>query len=132
MSSSDKSQVIDICSFESNINDTDHRWAVLSHLSTLTGYLIPIPLSNLFGPVLILFTKGKSSDQVKRECYKSINFQITMLLCSLVSLVLYVVYIGIITYLLVMVVDIVLVLRASYVTAKGSQFDYPFSIPIFK
>ncbi|WP_199312728.1 DUF4870 domain-containing protein [Microcoleus sp. FACHB-672] len=81
---------------EENKNESARTWAMLCHLSSLlwiplslsTILLIGIPISliflNILGPLIIWMLKKKQHPLIDAHGKESLNFQITLLLYSLV------------------------------------------------
>jgi hypothetical protein len=56
--------------------EDERTWGMIAHLSAL--------LLSVFGPLLVMVTKGKESLWVERQAKEAINFQLTMLALSAV------------------------------------------------
>ena len=79
-----------------NKNEPARTWAMLSHLSSLlwiplslspillVGLPIPVIFINILGPLIIWLLKKKQHPLIDTHGKESLNFQITMLLYSLV------------------------------------------------
>ena len=99
-------------------NDT--VWAVLSHLSFFVLALI--------FPLIVYLTVGKDSAFVRRHSSEALNFHISLLIYSLVSLVLILVVIGIVLLIAVGIFGLVMTIVATVAAAQGRDFRYPLTI----
>ncbi|MCF8309771.1 MAG: DUF4870 domain-containing protein, partial [Bacteroidales bacterium] len=84
----------------------EKKWAMLVHFSALSGLVIPF--GNLLGPLVVWLLKKDQSVFVDDQGKEALNFQLSMLIYSLISGLLVIVGIGIV--LLVIIGILVLVL----------------------
>ncbi len=100
------------------------QMAMLAHLlGIFTGFL---------GPLIIWLTVGKQDPFVEDQSIEALNWQFTMLIAYLVSAVLFLVIIGILTYIATFVAVIAFGIIASMAANKGEWYRYPFSIKFIK
>jgi uncharacterized protein len=99
-------------------NDT--VWAVLSHLSFFV-------LAIIF-PLIVFLTAGKDSPFVRRHSSEALNFHLSLLIYSLVSLVLVLVIIGIFLLIAVAIFGLVMTIIATVAAAQGRDYRYPLCI----
>lgn len=105
--------------------DSDDRlWGCIAHLSTL----LPIPLFNLLGPLIVLMAKGDDSYFVKRQAKSALNFQLTVLIGYVVSFILVVVVIGIPMLILLYFATLILTFLAGIKAYDGKTYHYPWTI----
>ncbi|MEO8582198.1 MAG: DUF4870 domain-containing protein [Flavitalea sp.] len=98
--------------------------AILSHiLCIVVGFIAPL---------VIYLVKKDESAFVKAHAKESLNFQLTVLIAYIVSIVLMVILIGILLIWLVMVASLVLVIMATVKASEGKLYKYPFSIKFIK
>jgi len=69
---------------------------------------------------------------VDEQGKEAVNFQITMAICAVVSLVLILVLIGLLLLPAVIITDIVLLLIAAVKANEGVHYRYPLSIRFIK
>lgn len=103
----------------------DRTWPVLTHLSGLLTYLVP--LGNVLAPLVIWLTKGKTDPEVEMHSREVLNFQITITIASLVALALVFVLIGFVLVPLVGLTHVLLTLFGAWHASKGELLRYPFS-----
>ncbi len=108
-------------------------WAMFCHLAGLAGLLPIIPLfGSIIGPLIIWQLKKDESPFVDEQGKEAVNFQITMAICAVVSLVLILVLIGLLLLPAVIITDIVLLLIAAVKANEGVHYRYPLSIRFIK
>ncbi len=107
-------------------NNEEKNWAIFCHVSAFAGYLIPF--GNVIGPLVLWLMKKDEFPLVDREGKKSLNFQISMTIYAIVSLVLSLVLIGFFLLLAVAIVQLVFVIMAAVKVSQGEEFSYPLTI----
>ena len=114
-----------------NSPDKDARnWAMICHLSALSGYFIP--LGNLLGPLIIWAIKKDEFAFVDQQGKEAINFQLSMTIAYLVSCVLIILVIGIFLLGILAVYALVMIIIASIKSNDGIDFRYPYVIRFVK
>lgn len=103
---------------------------MLCHLLSFAGYVFP--LGNIIGPLILWSVKRQEMPFVESEGKESLNFQISVTLYSLISLVLCLLLIGFILLPAVLIADIVFVIIASIKAANGESYRYPLCIRFIK
>ena len=100
------------------VSPSDARlWAMLAELSGFLFYAI--------GP-LVLYLIYKDRDPfIRRHAAQALNFQIMVLIGALISLVLSLIFIGILTGLAVFVAWIVFPIMGAIAANRGEPYDYP-------
>lgn len=116
------------------ISDKETLWAMLTHLSILTGHVSGIGF--FLGPFLIWLIQKDVYPTVDRHFREAINFQISLFLYGavlslfiFVTLGLGVIVAGPILFIL-WVIDIVLPIRAALWARDGKFYRYPLTIRI--
>ena len=111
--------------------DKDARnWAMMSHLSALAGYFIP--LGNILAPLIIWAVKKDESSVVEEQAKEAMNFQLTMTIAYLAACVLIFVVIGIFILIFLAVYALVMMIIAAIKTNDGENFRYPYTIRFIK
>ncbi len=111
--------------------DKDARnWAMICHLSALSGYFIP--LGNVLGPLIIWAIKKDEYAFVDEQGKEAINFQLSMSIAYLISIVLVFVLIGFLMLGILAVYALVMIIIASIKTNDGVDFRYPHVIRFIK
>ena len=67
--------------------------AMLAHLLVFTGYVVP--LGNIIGPLIIYLIKKDESSYIRQHAAEALNFQISVLIYFILSLLLCFVLIGV-------------------------------------
>lgn len=112
--------------------DQDARlWAMLAHLAGFLGYFLPV-IGNLIGPLIIWQLKRDLHPYVDEQAKEALNFQITVTIAALVSVLLMVVVIGFLLMALVFVGAIVLMIIAAIKANEGAGYRYPFCLRLIK
>ncbi|WP_426566450.1 DUF4870 domain-containing protein [Angustibacter sp. McL0619] len=115
------------------MNPSDERtWATLAHLSPWAGGLVGFPV---LGPLVVYLIYKDRSPFVRRHAAAALNFQIMLLIVSVVAvvggLVLAIVTLGfgliiLVPFLLLLLVaSIVLQIMGAVAANKGQEFRYP-------
>ena len=104
----------------------ERNWAMLCHLISFSGYLIPF--GNIFGPLLLWLLKREEWPQVDDQGKESLNFQITWTIFFFISIVLCFVAIGLLLLPVVILVDLILVVIATIKASEGELYRYPLTI----
>ena len=98
---------------------------MFAHLSTLSVW-IGIPFGNIIGPLVIWMMQKDKMPFVDDQAKDALNFQITMTIASIVSLLLC--FIGIPLLFVVIVFDVWVTIIAALKSNEGIAYRYPLSI----
>lgn len=102
------------------VASNDNGIAVLAHLGGLLfGFLVPL---------IIYLIKKDESPYLKHHSAEALNFQITIFIALMVSVVLIFVIIGIFLFLAVIVASWVFGIIAAIAANKGEWYRYPMTI----
>jgi len=114
------------------LSDRDARmWGMFCHLAALAGYVIPF--GNIAGPFVIWMIQKDKSPFVEDQGKEALNFQITMGIAGIVSLILIPLFgLGVLLLLAVGVVDLVFIIIAAMKANEGQAYRYPFAIRFIK
>lgn len=102
------------------------NWGMACHLSALAGFVIPF--GSIIGPLVVWLLKREESGFVDRQGKEALNFQITMFIAFLISLVLVFVLIGFVLIAAVVIFDLIMIIVATIKTSEGQDFRYPVSL----
>jgi len=115
----------------------DRTWAMAAHLGALVTAWFAL---GLLAPLAVLLIQGNKSEFVRRHATESLNFQISLLIYSLVGTVLVfviaVLTVGLGLFVVVPVIIVVAVLvlvvmiMAGVAGNRGDDFRYPLNIRI--
>jgi len=102
--------------------------ATLCHLVSFSGYVIP--LGGVLGPLIVWLLKRKESDFVDFHGKESVNFQISILIYTIVSVLLIFLAIGFFLLGALAIFNLVGVILASIRANDGDLYRYPLCIRI--
>ncbi len=102
-------------------------WAVLCHATALSGVVLHV-FGFVLGPLVVWLAKRGESAEIDAHGKESLNFQLSMLLWSLIASILIVVLIGIPILIGLYVINIVLTIIASLKASEGTLYRYPLTI----
>ncbi len=122
---------------ELSTTSEDRTWAMAAHLGALVTAWFAL---GLLAPLAVLLVQGNKSEFVRRHATESLNFQISLLIYSLVGTVLVfviaVLTVGLGLFVVVPVIIVVAVLvlvvmiMAGVAGNRGDDFRYPLNIRI--
>ncbi|MDQ3480708.1 MAG: DUF4870 domain-containing protein [Actinomycetota bacterium] len=111
--------------------DDDKTWALAAHIGVLVAAWFAM---GFIAPLVILLIKGGSSPFVKRHATESLNFQLSLLLYSLIAALLAVFTLGLGLFviipvaLVIMLLALVAIIMGTVAASKGDDFRYPLCI----
>jgi len=94
-------------------------WNVLCHASALLGFFFPWA-GHILAPLIVWLVKRGDSPEIDAHGKESVNFQLTMLIYSVIS--------GILCLVLIGFVLLVFVIIASIRASEGKFYRYPLTI----
>ncbi|QUO48894.1 DUF4870 domain-containing protein [Halorubrum ruber] len=97
----------------------DTTLAALSHASAL--------FASFLGPILFLVLADDDDELVKQNAKNSLNFQIVIFAALMIAGVLSFVFIGLLLFPIIGIVDLVLVLIATVKANDGQVYSYPYT-----
>lgn len=100
------------------------------HLSAFAGFFFPF--GGIIGPVICWISRKDESEWINVNGKASLNFQISILLYTILLIPLCFIIVGIPLLVTLMVLEFVCVIVASIRAAKGELFKYPLSIPFLQ
>jgi len=106
-------------------------WTVLCHASALIGFFVPWA-GHILGPLIVWLAKRGDSPEIDAHGKESLNFQISMLIYSLIAGLLCLVLIGFVLLGILHILNLVLVIIASIQASEGKLYRYPISIRLIK
>lgn len=148
-----------------NISEEEVKWAMTCHLAGLVWIPLywlqfPLPLVNVVIPSLIWLFKRENSEYIDFQGREALNFQITVVLYSIVlftvGIIGFLIYLAIfgadvedsigaialltrginqtqrIVSILMMLFSLAFALTAAVKTKKGNFYFYPFTIRVFR
>ncbi len=110
--------------FESN--PEARTMGMLCHLLAFSGYVVPF--GGILGPLVLWLIKKDQMPFVDDQGKEAINFQITIAIALVVSIILIFVVVGLVLVPLVAIASIVYTIIAAVNANKGIRYRYPFAI----
>lgn len=113
------------------LSESDARmWAMLAHLSALTGMFTVI--GSVVGPLIVWQIQKDKSAYVDYHGKEAVNFQITMAIAFAVSFILMFVLIGFVLLWIVGAVWLVFTIIAAVKANNGEYYRYPLTVRFIK
>ncbi|HEY3322455.1 MAG TPA: DUF4870 domain-containing protein [Planctomycetota bacterium] len=106
-------------------------WGMLCHLSALAG-LVAASLGSWVGPLVIWLVKRNDHPFIDAQGKESLNFQISMFIYAVVSLILCLVFIGFVLLGIICLLDLILPIIAAVQASDGKSYRYPITIRFLK
>lgn len=107
-------------------NPESRMWAMLAHLSALSGFVIPF--GNIIGPLVIWLVKRDEMSFVNDQAKEALNFNISMTIYMVVAGVLVFVLIGIPLLIVLGIAWLVLAILAAVKANEGTAYRYPLTL----
>ena len=105
---------------------SEKQWAMACHLGSLLGFAVPF--GHIIVPLIIWSMYKDRSELVDRQGKESINFQLSMTLYVIVSILLIILIIGIFMLITLVMLSMILVIIAAIKVDQGEDFRYPVTI----
>ncbi len=100
-------------------------WAVAAHL-------LPLVSIYIFGALIIWLIKRDEDEFVEEHAREALNFQLSVLIYGVVSVILVIVLIGILMLLVLAIFSLVMSIIAGVKAANGEEYRYPLTIRMIK
>jgi uncharacterized Tic20 family protein len=121
-------------------NQNDKNYSTIIQLSTFAGFVFPF--GNVIAPLILWMAKKNESAFVDAHGKSAVNFQMSLLLYSIllailiIPITIFTLGLGLIFVLIaiipVFILNIILIISASISASKGEYYEYPFSIQFIK
>ncbi len=111
-------------------NPESRMWAMLAHLSALSGFVIPF--GNIIGPLIIWLVKRDEMSFVNDQAKEALNFNISMTIYGLISAVLILVIVGFLMLAVLGVAWLVFAIVAAVKANEGIAYRYPLTLRLVK
>lgn len=102
----------------------ERNYAMLCHLTSLVGFVLPI-IGNIVPPLVLWLIKREESAFIDDQGKESVNFQITLSFGLMVALLLSIVLIGIPILFALWIAQLILVIIAAVRSQEGTAYRYP-------
>ncbi len=100
--------------------------SMLCHLSALAMFIIPF--GNIIGPLLVWLLKRDQYPEVDRQGKDALNFQISILVYTLIAGILVLLLVGFFLLIALGILNVVVVIIAAIKSNSGERFEYPMII----
>ena len=115
----------------SGLTSDQKNWGVYCHLASFLGIFLPA-LGNFLGPGLIWLLKKDEQPFVADQGREVLNFQITLLLISIVAGFLSAVFIGVVVLWLLPFYWVILTIIGAVKASDGVAYRYPWTLRLIK
>src|SRR5438309_347332 len=106
-------------------------WCILCHDRALLGFFVPGAV-HILAPLIVWLIKKDESAEVNEHGKEALNFQISMLIYSIISGILCLILIGFALLAILHLLNVVLVIIASIKASEGKLYRYPITIRLIK
>ena len=103
-----------------DLSDEDKLWAMFAHLSGLIGL-------SFIGPLVIWLVKKESSRFVEDQAKEALNFQLTIILASLVASA---TCVGVVLLPVIIIGGLVYAILGGVAANRGEAYQYPYTLRI--
>jgi uncharacterized Tic20 family protein len=107
------------------------KWAMICHIIALVG-LLGNGIGFLLGPLIVWLLTKEDHPFIDEQGKESVNFQITMIIIALVSLVLCLLFIGFLLLWAVGIIMVIFPIIGAMKANEGERYRYPLSIRFIK
>jgi uncharacterized protein len=115
---------------EAPVNKDENMWAMFCHLSGLVGFVIPF--GNVIAPLIIWTLKKDEYPLVDDQGKEALNFQISITVYILLSVLLIFVVIGIPLLIIIGIFSLIMTVIGAINANDGNKYRYPFTIKFIK
>jgi len=107
-------------------SDDERLWAMLCHLSTFAGLLVPF--AHIIAPLVIWLIQREKLPLVDDQGKEAVNFQISMTIYYIVTALSIFVMIGCVLLPAALIFDLVVTIIAAVKANQGEAYRYPLCI----
>lgn len=108
-----------------SVDPTSRNWAVGAHLS---GFVAAWFALGFLGPLVVLLVAGNTSPFVRRHATEALNFNLSVLIYIVVSVVLVLLLIGVVLLPIIGIVYVIASIRGALAASRGEDYRYPITI----
>ena len=106
--------------------EEERKWAMFAHIGTFSSMFIP--LGNIIAPIVIWQIKKNESAFVVDQAKESLNFQITLMICAVISFLLVFIIIGFFLIFGLVIFSLIIVIVAGVKANEGEHYRYPMTL----
>ena len=110
--------------------DEARKWAMFAHIGTFSSMFVP--LGNIIAPIVIWQMKKNESPFVVEQAKESLNFQITLMIYSIISILLCFIIIGFFLIFALVIFGMIIVIVAGVKANDGEDYRYPMALRLIK
>ena len=103
----------------------ERTWALAAHVGSLVAAWFAM---GFIAPLVVMLLKGKESPFVRRHAVESLNFQISLLIYLVISVILVFLLVGILLLAALGVFALVVIILATVAASNGQDYRYPLTI----
>jgi uncharacterized protein len=107
----------------------ERTWGMVAHLSALIGLIIGV---SFVGPLVVMLAQGPKSRFVRDQAVEALNFNITVLIAILISVLLIFVIIGFVLLPIIGIAWLVFTIIGAITANDGRPYRYPINIRMVK
>ena len=111
--------------------ESERTWAMLAHLSALTGLVVWV-IGIVLGPLAVYLMRSDKSPFVAAHAREALNFNITVLIGSVACCFLMLVFVGFLLGAALFITWLVMTLIAAIKASEGVVYHYPFALRFVK
>ena len=115
---------------ESQPTKDERTWAMLSHFSALCMFIFPF--GNILAPLIIWLIKKDEMPFVEDQAKEVLNFQISMTIYFIGSIILIIVLIGIPILIVLGIFNVIITIIAGIKANDGKSYRYPINLKLIK
>jgi uncharacterized Tic20 family protein len=108
----------------------ERMWAMLAHISAVAGFVFPF--GNIIGPLLIWILKKEEFPFVDDQGKEALNFQISITVYVIISIVLVFVLIGIPILIIIGLFALIMTIIGAINAYDGKAYRYPLTFRVIK
>ncbi len=113
-------------------SESARSWCIGLHLSGLSGLILSFALAHIVVPLVIWLVKRSDSPEIDATGKEVLNFQISYTIYFALSVMLWVILVGIPISIVIGIVWLVCIVIAAVKTSNGEPYSYPFTIRFLK
>lgn len=112
---------------EERVTADDCTWGTFIHLAAFAGLIVPV-LGSILGPLVLWLIKKDDSEFLDDHGREAVNFQISVILYSLIAAILTIICIGVPLLIALLVIEIVCPIVMAIKANRGEYVRYPVTI----
>jgi uncharacterized protein len=109
----------------------ERTWGMLAHIAAFAFFILP-PIGSVLGPLIVWLIKRGQSEFVADQGREALNFNISVMLASIVCGILAYILIGILLGVALFVFWMAVTILAGIRASEGIRYRYPFTLRLVK